>query len=75
MFTFAFCLAPQCYCALLEHVYYAADQYSAGHLVWWEVEAVNSLSCAVIQQGNPGSDGPPGRDGATGIKVKNNVDR
>lgn len=70
MFTFALCFAPQCQCALLEQVYYAADQYSPGHLVLWEVEAVNGLFCAVIRQGNPGSDGPPGRDGATGIKVK-----
>lgn len=23
------------------------------------------------EQGNPGSDGPPGRDGATGVKVRN----
>lgn len=29
------------------------------------------LYCAAIWQGNPGSDGPPGRDGATGVKVKN----
>lgn len=46
-------------------------QYSTGHLAWWEAQAVNSLYCAAIRQGNPGSDGPPGRDGATGVKVKN----
>lgn len=30
-----------------------------------------SLILYIVFQGNPGSDGPPGRDGSAGIKVGN----
>lgn len=33
------------------------------------MDAINTSNLSVWQ-GNPGSDGPPGRDGATGIKVR-----
>lgn len=32
-------------------------------------ELTSSLIVSFILQGNPGSDGPPGRDGSAGIKV------
>jgi len=67
-YTFVLCILRTINVFCWSRVHYAADQYSIGHLAWWRWKLL--IIITDLHQGNAGSDGPPGRDGATGTKVR-----